>query len=309
MKSSVVVTTYNGGDYIIEQLKSIQNQTQKIDELIIVDDVSKDNTVELINSFISNENIKNWKVYINQENKGWKQNFRDALEKSTGDIVFLCDQDDIWSPKKISTMMDVLNCNKDILLLTSNYEAFYDNSNDIIKIHGVKKNTGKIQRINIEKNHLNVMRPGCTYAIRRDFLKFVLEHDFSSAGHDAILWRWAIVKNALYMVETPLIKYRRHSNNATISNKKIALSSRIEELNYLRHQTKFFLEMNKLREVNIPSNSKKVLLNDLRAIDERIKALQSRSLVRLLYFQIRNLNHYTTIRNMISDIIIIIKKI
>ena len=74
-KISVVMTTYNGKKYLLEQLESLRNQTLKIDEVIIMDDWSKDETPELIRKYIIDNNLSGWKLIENQTNQGWKKNF------------------------------------------------------------------------------------------------------------------------------------------------------------------------------------------------------------------------------------------
>ena len=62
-KISVAMTTYNGSKYIIKQLDSLKNQSRKIDELVICDDCSTDNTVELVNDYIKSNNLEGWNIY------------------------------------------------------------------------------------------------------------------------------------------------------------------------------------------------------------------------------------------------------
>ena len=57
------MTTYNGSKYIIKQLDSLKNQSRKIDELVICDDCSTDNTVELVNDYIKSNNLEGWNIY------------------------------------------------------------------------------------------------------------------------------------------------------------------------------------------------------------------------------------------------------
>ena len=90
MKISVAMCTYNGDKYIEEQLNSIQKQTKKIDEIIICDDGSKDNTVEICERLLSKSNIE-YKININKENLGFARNFYQAIRLCSGDIIFFCD--------------------------------------------------------------------------------------------------------------------------------------------------------------------------------------------------------------------------
>lgn len=117
-KISVAMTTYNGSKYIIKQLDSLKNQSRKIDELVICDDCSTDNTVELVNDYIKSNNLEGWNIYSNENNLGFINNFKQAIKKTTGDIIFLCDQDDEWCVNKISTMTDIIEKNNQVKLLS-----------------------------------------------------------------------------------------------------------------------------------------------------------------------------------------------
>ena len=71
MKLSVVISTYNGEDYIERQLDSIKNQTRPADEVLIIDDCSTDNTVNIIRRYIEKNDLCSWKFEVNNQNKGW----------------------------------------------------------------------------------------------------------------------------------------------------------------------------------------------------------------------------------------------
>ena len=105
MKSSVVMTTYNGSRFMKEMLDSLRNQTRKIDEVIICDDRSKDDTVEIISNYINKYNLVNWNLIVNEKNLGWEKNFLNALGKATNEVIYPCDQDDIWHLDKVTVEM------------------------------------------------------------------------------------------------------------------------------------------------------------------------------------------------------------
>lgn len=117
---SLVMTTYNGLKYISEQLESIKNQTVLPDEVLIYDDRSTDGTYEYVQEYIQTNKLDKWNVVRNKENKGYSLNFSDAMKESHGDIVFLCDQDDIWHLDKIKVMSEIMNSHPEIELLASN---------------------------------------------------------------------------------------------------------------------------------------------------------------------------------------------
>lgn len=100
---SVVMATYNGAEYLHEQLGSIEGQTRAPDELIIVDDCSSDNTRALLQEYAQN---RPWvKLHFNERNLGVNGNFSKALALATGDVVFFSDQDDVWLDRKIELFL------------------------------------------------------------------------------------------------------------------------------------------------------------------------------------------------------------
>jgi glycosyltransferase involved in cell wall biosynthesis len=99
---SVVLCCYNGAKHLAEQVESILNQTYKNIELIIADDASTDNTAEIARRFESHHNVK---VIVREKNLGLSANFYDAAMKSKGDFIAFSDQDDIWLPGKIETLL------------------------------------------------------------------------------------------------------------------------------------------------------------------------------------------------------------
>ena len=92
MKKSLVIAVYNGEKYLIEQLNSVLNQTEKLDEVILIDDLSTDQSFNIIKKFIEQNNLSTWKLIKNEKNLGYKGNFRKGLELVSGDVIFLSDQ-------------------------------------------------------------------------------------------------------------------------------------------------------------------------------------------------------------------------
>lgn len=77
MRISIAMTTYNGADYLLEQLESLRTQSLMADEVIIVDDCSTDNTVDLLNMYIRKYHLDHWILIKNSSNIGWRK----TLEK------------------------------------------------------------------------------------------------------------------------------------------------------------------------------------------------------------------------------------
>ena len=127
MKISVVMATYNGEQYITEQLDTIRNQTKKIDELIICDDRSSDKTVSIVKDYICKYGLDDrWSICVNEENLGYANNFHKATMLATGDLIFFSDQDDLWREDKVEIMTDIMENHVDCQVLSSDYLPYFD---------------------------------------------------------------------------------------------------------------------------------------------------------------------------------------
>jgi glycosyltransferase involved in cell wall biosynthesis len=110
---SIVMCTYNGQEYLDEQIESVLNQDYPNFELIVVDDHSIDKTWELLESWQKKSN--RIKIFRNEVNLGYNKNFERAIQLASGDFISICDQDDIWLPQKISKTIDAFT-DKNIIL-------------------------------------------------------------------------------------------------------------------------------------------------------------------------------------------------
>lgn len=89
MKISICMCTYNGETFLSEQLDSIIAQTIRPNEIIIYDDASTDNTVEIIKKYQRIHSDINWLLRVNQKNLGWRVNFKNCISEATVLLVFL----------------------------------------------------------------------------------------------------------------------------------------------------------------------------------------------------------------------------
>ncbi len=101
---SIVMCTYNGEKYLHPQIGSVLSQTYSNLELIIVDDASTDNTVQILEDYRIKDNRV--KYFVNEKNLGYNKNFEKAIFLASGDYIATCDQDDIWAASKIEVMMN-----------------------------------------------------------------------------------------------------------------------------------------------------------------------------------------------------------
>lgn len=223
MKISVAMATYNGIEYVEEQLDSIRLQSLLPDEVVICDDASNDGTADFIEEYIEKHSLEGWRVYRNRENIGFKKNFLSAVLKTQGDIIFLCDQDDVWYKEKIEKMSCVMDKNKEILSLCSSFD-FIDAKGRCFLPEGVKSTSnygfirGKLKKSDI--SHINLktvmhsnISPGCTTVIKKELKDAFCMSSNSILPHDWELNLVAALKNGLYFYNQSLIGYRIHSSN------------------------------------------------------------------------------------------------
>ena len=90
---SVALASYNGGNYLKEQLESIYAQSLLPNEVIVCDDCSTDNSIEILNAYKEKHCLR---YFINEKNLGFVKNFDKAISLCSGDYIALSDQDDVW---------------------------------------------------------------------------------------------------------------------------------------------------------------------------------------------------------------------
>jgi len=255
-KISVVMTTYNGEKYLIKQLDSLKNQTKTLDEVIIVDDKSSDKTSEIITEYIEKNSLLSWKLYENEENLGFKKNFLSALKLSTGDIVFLCDQDDIWESEKVEKTSALFEKNNVFGVMTGfSYIDGEDNPiNDANTSNGIyafldKKPKSVFSKLTLKKIMHKNISPGCTCAFCRKAVDIYIENANCELAHDYQLCSVCAALDGLYFYNLPLTKYRIHENNTLGLNK--LNQSRIDIAKEKSDLSKVFSNINiNLKNVN-----------------------------------------------------------
>jgi len=260
MKVSVVLSTYNGEKYLEEQLDSLRLQSRCADEVLISDDCSCDNTVPMIKDYIDKYQLKNWILFEQKENVGWKVNFSQTLQLAKGDLIFPCDQDDIWHLDKIEKMCTAMDQNSQILLLASGFTPFYEDNGKKMHISSdLKREDGKIYPANFLKEFFYIHRPGCVYCFRNSLLRYFKSYSFHEYPHDAFLWRTANLKDGLFFYPQPTIDYRRHSENAT-GREKRDVEKKLSTMKYYKKAVEsalLFIEQEDVKNIEI----KKQILN------------------------------------------------
>lgn len=246
MKTSVVIATYNGSRFIQEQLDSIINQTVLPDEIVISDDGSTDSTIDIIKSFFrqhSNLPIHCLLVVNKPAHHGVLGNFQNAVNHSSGDYVFFCDQDDIWLPNKIERLVEVLDsCEEKVVIhdaqvLKESENGVFNlidkhlmgdfsfNSNGLCKINGPAL---------IWQSFYYCVIQGMCVSVKRDYLLSVSPFSKGS-NHDNWTLFCATADDTIMAIRDSLAYYRIHKGNtAGISEfkKKRPLWERVKTFDY-----------------------------------------------------------------------------
>jgi len=238
MKISIAMATYNGESFIGEQLQSFIDQSRQPDEVIITDDCSTDDTEAIVREF---ENISPFEIkfYKNNMNLGYCGNFNNALMKSTGDLVLLSDQDDVWFPEKIEHIMRLVECHPNALLIMNNAELTDRELNTV--------GLTKIGQINSAGLPISSFVMGCCCAIKRDLLDICLPIVSGYKAHDNWLIHFAEGLDGKIIDETVLQYYRRHDSNESkfIANRTTRVTRR--DMFFDRLNRIFFNKKNDIR--------------------------------------------------------------
>lgn len=211
MNITVCIATFNGEKYIKKQLISILKQIGSNDEIIISDDSSTDNTINIIN------NINDSRIKLFKNNKFYNPiyNFENAIKKSTGDIIVLSDQDDIWLNNKIEIIRkrfkdkvdDIYTLMMNGYIIDKTGKVIYDS---IYEYNGSGRG--------IIKNILKNTYMGCSMAFTRRSLDVLLPFPENIPMHDSWIGILSEIFGEVKFDTRKTIKYRIHDNNQSLIN-------------------------------------------------------------------------------------------
>jgi len=205
-KISVCMATYNGQKYLSQQIDSIINQSYKNLEIIICDDNSTDNTLQLLEKYAQTDS--RIRVVKNSSNLGYVKNFEKAIGLSTGEYIALSDQDDIWEEDKLEVLLSLI---KDNLLIHSDCALIDENNNLIQPSWKGRLTTHKKYQDFLFSNVVT----GCSVLFSKDLKEKILPFPDELIYHD---WYVAIIAakyNKIEYTEQTLFQYRQHANQDT----------------------------------------------------------------------------------------------
>lgn len=307
MNVSVVIATYNGEKYIVEQLNSIIGQLDSEDELIICDDCSNDSTVSIICEYIKHKDLnKIIHLECNETNMGFQGNFHKALQLAHGEFVFFSDQDDIWEGNKISIMVQFMMNHTDCKLLCCDYDIFNTSGNKVeIPSRLAKKmpNNGKHEKVQLTPQNIYIGQLGCCMCLRKIFCQQIEDYWFNNWAQDDRCWRLSLADDSLYIMHSNLVHHRIHENNTATYGKYHTKEKRVTLFKSMINADEMMLQW----MINKHTNDYRIKLvkNNLQMMKLRVELIERKKVFNLLRL-IRMLKYYQTKKSFFVDIYIML---
>ena len=220
---SIITTSYNYGEYISETIKSIQAQSYSDWELIIVDDSSEDNSVEIIKSFCKDKRIK---LICHDKNKGLTQSVKTGLKYAKGEWIAFLESDDLWRENTLEERVRAIKNNPQVGIIFNDVEEFGDDNTILAVKNKLDKNRVKISKLNFPKNifyDLNIENFLLTFSAVM-IKKEILDDCPLDTPIDALLDWWIFIhisfNNEAFYINKKLTKWRQHKNSYLFRRKK-----------------------------------------------------------------------------------------
>jgi glycosyltransferase involved in cell wall biosynthesis len=216
MRISVAMCTYNGAEFLPAQLESIFAQTRTPDEIVICDDGSTDETLQILTKTAAGSSIP-ISFKFNRQNLGSIKNFEQAISLCNGDVIALCDQDDVWRRDKLELMEHKFRKTPAAGLVFSDAEIVDENLKSLNRRMWTQVGFGRRKRRFVRTGRaLEVLITGwtvtgATMAFRSEFLKLCLPiPDDIAMIHDGWIALTIAAVADVAPMDQPLIKYRQH---------------------------------------------------------------------------------------------------
>ena len=252
MTTSVAMCTYNGEKYIEEQLRSIIGQTMPPDEIVILDDVSSDSTVDIAKEILDKSGIEH-KVMVNDKNCGVLISFEKCIKSCSGDVIFTSDQDDVWDKDKIKLFMEEYEKDPECVFVFGNAELVDQElkplGSDVWTSLNLRR-AGLCDHVTQEKYRQLIMYywavPGMEMSFKKEFCEKAFPIPREGGWlHDSWLAINAPAYGNVVSIDKPLVLYRQHGNNSV--GVKAADRTRHEEDMIQVQKVLFYLRRHRMR--------------------------------------------------------------
>ena len=223
MSISVCLAAYNGARFIQEQMDSILPELGPEDEVVVVDDGSRDNTVEILRRYADPRIV----IHANPQNAGICFSFGKALSLATRKVIFMADQDDRWVRGRVAAMLEALD--RAGALVVSGNTCYMDAEGRPIEYSATRLRAADSRR------HLkNVFEMftgrtayyGCAMAMRRGILDLILPIPAFVESHDLWIAMAANLLRSNVHLEADTLARRVHGGNASILRRNLYMQLR-----------------------------------------------------------------------------------
>lgn len=282
MKISVALCTYNGEKFLKNQIDSILNQTQKVDEIVVCDDGSTDKTLKIIEDY-SLTFPSLFSVYKNEINLRSVKNFEKAIAVTSGDYIFLADQDDIWVENKVEKMINHFKLNPNCLGLFSDGFLIQENNKIIPRtslwesIYFDTKQVGNFKNLNSYLSFKRNVVTGAALCIKKEAKDFIFPFPIVKGfHHDHWIAYVLSLKNELQFIDKKLIQYRLHQNQQVGTSLKKSYfkelkNNKINSILFDNTKTSFLLKSKVLKVLSNNLELYKSLLEEIE--NEKMKTI------------------------------------
>lgn len=211
---SIVTANYNNGKYLHDFIRSVSDSTVLPQELIIIDDGSTDNSLELLREF---SGLKFLKLIKFEKNKGFCEALNAGIELASAKYIMRIDPDDILLPERVQTQFEFLENNEEIDIVGCNVIYFLDETNENIFISNVPEKHTVIYKT-YQKGEHGVLHT--SIMIRADVMKQFryIQENFKSEDYD-IFARIIVQGYKFANIKESLTRMRIHNNSISINIK------------------------------------------------------------------------------------------
>jgi glycosyltransferase involved in cell wall biosynthesis len=214
-KISIALCTYNGERFLAQQLASIAQQTRLPDELILCDDGSSDQTVRITRDFAASASFP-VRIFENEHNLGFVANFERAIQLCGGDLITLCDQDDIWYSNRLERTEQEFNAHPEVGLVFSDGDLIDDQGRpQATRLWPSFGFVGKRKEQMLAGDYTVLVKnrfvTGATVTFRSRLREVCLPVG-SGWLHDEWIVATSASVSEVRPVDSPLIRYRQHSS-------------------------------------------------------------------------------------------------
>lgn len=215
---AILMATYNGETYMKEQLDSLFTQTYQDFKLYVSDDASTDATYSILQSYQKKYPEKVFLYRNNTDHHGAKHNFMGLMLRHKAQYVMLCDQDDVWKPRKIEmTMQKMYQLEEEYgestpILVHTDLEVV-DQSLQTVSTSFKKAMGANYSRTHLRQIVIQNIVTGCTALYNYALAKLLVSDPPYMIMHD---WWLVLVASAFGMIDhidEQTILYRQHGNN------------------------------------------------------------------------------------------------